>query len=165
MALPLLFYSGFLLANLQFEEQERQVRIAQNEVDSLAARVGQQFRDMTTALNVLGSSPELQTGQLEAYYDRSKAALSESRYFLIGIRADGQQLTYAELVALSNRLARALAAAGVRRGDRVGLYRRKSPASVSLRSARRISMPRAPWPARVARRAIAQRRQRPASPL
>lgn len=92
VALPLLFYSGFLLANLQFEEQERQVRIAQNEVDSLAARVGQQFRDMTTALNVLGSSPELQTGQLEAYYDRSKAALSESRYFLIGIRADGQQL-------------------------------------------------------------------------
>ncbi len=92
VALPLLFYAAFLLANIQFEEQARQARIAQNEADGLAARVGQQLRDMTIALNVLASSPELESGQLGAYYSRSKVALRESRYFLLAVRADGQQL-------------------------------------------------------------------------
>jgi two-component sensor histidine kinase len=92
VALPLLFYAAFLLANIQFEEQARQARIAQNEADGLAARVGQQLRDMTIALNVLASSPELESGQLDAYYNRSKAALRDSRYFLLAVRADGQQL-------------------------------------------------------------------------
>ncbi|MBX5491282.1 MAG: amino acid adenylation domain-containing protein [Chloroflexi bacterium] len=48
----------------------------------------------------------------------------------IALRADGAQLTYGELEARSNQLARALAAEGVRRGDRVGIYLRKSPAAV-----------------------------------
>ena len=48
----------------------------------------------------------------------------------IALRADGEPLTYAELEARSNQLARALAAEGVRRGDRVGIYLRKSPAAV-----------------------------------
>jgi two-component sensor histidine kinase len=92
VALPLLFYAAFLLANIQFEEQARQARIAQNEADGLAVRVGQQLRDMTIALNVLASSPELESGQLDAYYSRSKVALRDSRYFLLAVRADGQQL-------------------------------------------------------------------------
>src|SRR5438067_700159 len=41
-----------------------------------------------------------------------------------------QQLTYGELEQASNRLAHALIAAGVRRGDRVGIYLAKSPASL-----------------------------------
>jgi two-component sensor histidine kinase len=92
VALPLLFYAAFLLANIQFEEQARQARIAQNEADGLAVRVGQQLRDMTIALNVLASSPELESGQLDAYYSRSKAALRDSRYFLLAVRADGREL-------------------------------------------------------------------------
>jgi amino acid adenylation domain-containing protein len=46
------------------------------------------------------------------------------------IRFEGQGLTYAELDALTNQVARTLQAAGVRRGDRVGLYVHKSLASV-----------------------------------
>src|SRR3954471_18871059 len=41
-----------------------------------------------------------------------------------------QRLTYAELDAQSNRLARLLAAQGVQRGDRVGLYLQKSLPSI-----------------------------------
>src|ERR671932_2292989 len=41
-----------------------------------------------------------------------------------------QRLTYAELDAQSTRLARLLAAQGVRRGDRVGLYLQKSLPSI-----------------------------------
>src|SRR5919202_4286425 len=41
-----------------------------------------------------------------------------------------RRLTYAELDAQSNRLARLLAAQGVRRGDRVGLYLQKSLPSI-----------------------------------
>ena len=43
----------------------------------------------------------------------------------------GNRLTYGQLEALSNQLARALRAAGCKRGDRVGLLLPKSPATVA----------------------------------
>jgi amino acid adenylation domain-containing protein len=46
------------------------------------------------------------------------------------VRCQGQTLSYAQLERVTNRVARALQAAGVRRGDRVGIYVHKSPASV-----------------------------------
>lgn len=46
------------------------------------------------------------------------------------IRFAGAALSYEELELLSNKLARALRDAGVRRGDRVGIYMHKSPAAV-----------------------------------
>ena len=46
------------------------------------------------------------------------------------LRYQGQALTYAELDAVTNQVARALRCAGVERGDRVGIYVHKSPASV-----------------------------------
>ncbi len=45
-------------------------------------------------------------------------------------RFDGKSLTYAELDARTNQIARALQNAGVRRGDRVGFYVHKSLASI-----------------------------------
>lgn len=46
------------------------------------------------------------------------------------VRMDGKALTYSELDQLTSQLARTLRAAGVRRGDRVGIYVHKSLASV-----------------------------------
>jgi amino acid adenylation domain-containing protein len=46
------------------------------------------------------------------------------------VRFQGEALTYAELEQVTNQVARALQAAGVRRGDRVGIYVHKSLASV-----------------------------------
>ncbi len=46
------------------------------------------------------------------------------------VRMDGKALTYGELDEITNRLAQTLRAAGVRRGDRVGIYVHKSIASV-----------------------------------
>lgn len=46
------------------------------------------------------------------------------------IRFQGQGITYAELDAITNRMARALISAGLQKGDRVGIYLHKSPASV-----------------------------------
>lgn len=46
------------------------------------------------------------------------------------VRMDGKSLTYSELDRLTNQIARQLHAAGVRRGDRVGIYVNKSIASV-----------------------------------
>jgi acyl-CoA synthetase (AMP-forming)/AMP-acid ligase II len=43
---------------------------------------------------------------------------------------DGARLTYGELEAASNRMARALRAHGVRRGDRVALWLPRSPEAV-----------------------------------
>ena len=46
------------------------------------------------------------------------------------VRLDGEAITYDVLERRTNQLARALRDAGVRRGDRVGLYVQKSMASV-----------------------------------
>jgi amino acid adenylation domain-containing protein len=46
------------------------------------------------------------------------------------VRMNGVALTYRELEHLTNRVARALQSAGVRRGDRVGIYVHKSFASI-----------------------------------
>ena len=46
------------------------------------------------------------------------------------VRFEGQGLTYAQLDTLTNQVARTLWAAGVQRGDRVGIYLHKSLASV-----------------------------------
>lgn len=46
------------------------------------------------------------------------------------VRMDGKSLTYGALDEITNRLAQTLRAAGVRRGDRVGIYVHKSLASV-----------------------------------
>lgn len=46
------------------------------------------------------------------------------------VRFEGSLLTYAELDTLSNELARTLHHAGVRRGDRIGIYLHKTPAAI-----------------------------------
>ncbi len=46
------------------------------------------------------------------------------------VRFDGESITYKQLDALSNQVAKALQSGGVRRGDRVGIYVHKSMASV-----------------------------------
>jgi amino acid adenylation domain-containing protein len=46
------------------------------------------------------------------------------------VRFEGEYLTYADLDRTTNQLARALKAAGVKRGDRVGIYVHKSLASI-----------------------------------
>lgn len=46
------------------------------------------------------------------------------------VRFNGETLTYRQLDMVTNQVARALSEAGVRRGDRVGIYVHKSPASV-----------------------------------
>jgi amino acid adenylation domain-containing protein len=46
------------------------------------------------------------------------------------VRFQGQTLSYGQLEGVTNQVARALQAAGVRRGDRVGIYVHKSTASV-----------------------------------
>ncbi len=51
----------------------------------------------------------------------------------VAVECEDQRLRYGELEAQSNQLAHVLAAHGVRRGDRVGIYLRKSlPAIVSI---------------------------------
>src|SRR5207237_5160907 len=55
---------------------------------------------------------------------------AETRPDATAVVMDGQQLTYGELEASSNRLARLLRDTGCRRGDRVGLLIPKSPEAV-----------------------------------
>lgn len=64
---------------------------------------------------------------LHALLSRSRAAHPDR----VAVRCAGQSVTYRELDALANRCARALAARGVRRGDRVAVWLPKSIGAVA----------------------------------
>ncbi|QRY60950.1 amino acid adenylation domain-containing protein [Gordonia sp. PDNC005] len=64
--------------------------------------------------------------EAEASIDRLLVEVARSSRDRIAVRAGGERLDYAEFDAAVNRLARALAATGVRRGDRVAVMLHRS---------------------------------------
>lgn len=79
---------------------------------------------MTTGLSV--GTPARHCLLVRDFLEQSAARLPEK----VALVCDGQRLTYAQLEGMANRLAHALAAMGVRRGDRVGLYLHNSVEAV-----------------------------------
>ena len=61
---------------------------------------------------------------------RSRSLADQSRTFIE--RPDGSRLSYADLLEMSGRLASALAALGVKPGDRVAAQVEKTPEAIML---------------------------------
>lgn len=90
--LPLIAFSLYLLYSIQASERARLGRIVEREAATVAARTAQQLRDMLLTLRLLESAPELDAHDFRGFHARAQAALDSSRYFLIAVSADGQQL-------------------------------------------------------------------------
>jgi amino acid adenylation domain-containing protein len=68
---------------------------------------------------------------MSARLEHEVSAQAQARPERVAVVCRGERLTYGELEALSNRLARALRAAGCGSGERVALYLPKSPLAIA----------------------------------
>ncbi|MEQ9609558.1 MAG: sensor histidine kinase [Kiloniellaceae bacterium] len=92
VTLPVLAFAALLLAQLQLNERAGLESRTEREAQLLATAVGHTLQEMTTTLQVLVTSPELSTGDLEAFHNRAQAALRHGSLFVILVDEDGQQL-------------------------------------------------------------------------
>ncbi|MGE7367480.1 sensor histidine kinase [Neorhizobium sp. NPDC001467] len=92
IALPLIGFVVFLM--LQLEHSEREVLNAETAQDAqlLGRTIDRDLRDMATTLTLLGNSPELERGELEAFHRRTQDSLRGSSLYALLVAEDGQLL-------------------------------------------------------------------------
>ncbi|MBD8661974.1 sensor histidine kinase [Rhizobium sp. CFBP 8752] len=90
VALPLLVFGAFLM--LQLEEHERDMLSSNTAEDAqmIARAVDRELQDMATTLRLLVSSPELESGDLRAFHERTRSSLRSTKLFVIVADRDGQ---------------------------------------------------------------------------
>ena len=90
IALPLLFFVGFLM--LQLEAHERDILSADTAEDAqlIARSVDRELQDMATTLRLLVTSPELEAGDLRSFHNRTQTSLRSNSLFVILANSDGQ---------------------------------------------------------------------------
>jgi len=91
VTLPVFAFAALLLAQLQVNERTALENRTEREAQLLATAVGHTLQEMTTTLQVLVTSPELSTGDLEAFHNRAQAALRHGSLFVILVDEQGQQ--------------------------------------------------------------------------
>ena len=89
VALPLLVFGAFLM--LQLEEHERDMLSSNTAEDAqmIARAVDRELQDMATTLRLLVSSPELESGDLRAFHERTRSSLRSTKLFVIVADRDG----------------------------------------------------------------------------
>jgi len=92
IALPLLAFVAFLLFQLEISERDTLRRETAEDAQSLGRNVDRKLQDTATTGRLLAASPELESGDLSAFHNRTQNILrSESLYVLL-VAKDGQQL-------------------------------------------------------------------------
>ncbi len=92
IALPMLAFVALLLAQLQVNERAALESRTEREAQTLATGINRTLQEMSTTLKLLATSPELSAGDLEAFHNRSQAALRAGSLFVILVDAEGRQL-------------------------------------------------------------------------
>lgn len=92
IALPFLGFVVLLLLQLEANEQRALGSRTEESAQAIAVSVGRQLQDMSTTLNLLGSSSELETDALEAFHNRTQAALRSGSMYMLVVDAGGRQL-------------------------------------------------------------------------
>lgn len=98
IALPLIAFVVFLILRLEDQQREILNSDTQDDARSLARAIDQELRDSATTLRLIATAPELETGELAAFHNRTQASLKGSnRYILLSDRS-GQQLVNTRVV-------------------------------------------------------------------
>lgn len=92
IALPILALFALLL--LQLEDNERQAleRRMEREAASVAASAERMLHDMAISLRLVSTSPELLSGDLEAFHQRTRLSLTGSDLFVVLVSSAGRQV-------------------------------------------------------------------------
>jgi len=90
--LPILVVVALLFTELQQDLKRAGLQQARSFAHNGANVFDGQLHDMAVTLKLIASSPELATGDLQAFYQRTKLALVGSSWFLLLVDDSGQQL-------------------------------------------------------------------------
>lgn len=90
--LPLLGFVIFLLAELESNENETLRRETAQDAQAIGRSIERKLQDMATTLRLLSTSPELKTGDLAAFHDRTAPGLKADSLYMLFVQSDGGQL-------------------------------------------------------------------------
>lgn len=90
--LPLLGFVIFLLAELESNENETLRRETAQDAQAIGRSIERKLQDMATTLRLLSTSPELKTGDLAAFHDRTAPGLKADSLYMLLVQSDGAQL-------------------------------------------------------------------------
>lgn len=91
-AAPIVAFAILLLSQLQQDNDAAVERRSVRDARALEVSVERQLQDIKTTLGLLTTAPELRNGDFRAFHERTRAALEGSGYFVLLLRADGEQL-------------------------------------------------------------------------
>ncbi len=92
IALPFLGFVALLLLQLESNEKHALGARTEEAAQAMAVGIGRQLQDMATTLNVLGSSAELENGQLGPFHNRTQSALRSGSMYMLVVDRAGKQL-------------------------------------------------------------------------
>ncbi|PYB77555.1 sensor histidine kinase [Rhizobium wuzhouense] len=90
--LPLLGFAAFLLLELEQSQFQALKVNAGRDAQNIGRSVERKISDLETTLTLIANSPEVQDGNLEAFYDRVAGSLKGSSMYILLVGRDGRQL-------------------------------------------------------------------------
>ncbi|WP_165217473.1 sensor histidine kinase [Affinirhizobium pseudoryzae] len=90
-ALPLILFSVFLMLRLEGQQRDSLNRDTEENARVIARAIDRELRDSATTLRLLASSPELRSGDLRAFHERTQYNLRGSSRYILLAAADGSQ--------------------------------------------------------------------------
>ena len=91
IALPLLIFVAYLMLELEANEREILANETAEDAQLIARSVDRELQDMTTTLRLLSNSPELESGDLRSFHNRTQNSLRSNSLYVLVVNADGQQ--------------------------------------------------------------------------
>jgi two-component sensor histidine kinase len=92
IALPLLAFVAILLFQLEISERDTLRRETAEDAQSLGRNVDRKLQDTATTGRLLAASPELESGDLAAFHNRTQSILRSESLYVILVAKNGQQL-------------------------------------------------------------------------
>lgn len=90
--LPFLGFVVFLLVQLENSANETLRRDTAQDAQTIGRSVERRLQEMATTLRLLSTSPELKSGDLAAFQDRTASGLRASSLYMLLVNAEGMQL-------------------------------------------------------------------------
>ena len=92
IALPMIVFVVFLMLRLEAQQRSALNSDTQEDARLIARGVERELRDMSTTLKLIATSPELRTGDLRDFHERTKDSLRDQGLYLILIRDNGEMI-------------------------------------------------------------------------
>ncbi|WP_337268208.1 sensor histidine kinase [Oryzifoliimicrobium ureilyticus] len=92
IVIPIFVFVGLLLAQLEANQRRILRQETAEDARALAQTIDRQLQEMATTLRLLSSAPELESGDLKVFYDRTETILTGNNIYLIAVDPAGQQM-------------------------------------------------------------------------